>query len=57
MDWEWVGVGMRWKWDGWDGGRVLDEQTGVEEPFGKLFRNLVQWKLPGIYKSDPSEAS
>jgi hypothetical protein len=35
------------------GGRVLELGGGM----GVVCRNLVQWKLPEIYESDPSKVS
>ena len=39
------------------GGRVLEDTTGIREHLGGQARNLVQWKLPEIYKSDASKGA
>jgi hypothetical protein len=37
--------------------RVLGKTTGIKGHCGGQCRNSVQWKFPGIYESDPNDAS
>lgn len=37
------------------GGKVEGETSGIGVHLGGQYGNLAQYKLPGIYESDPSE--
>ena len=53
---DWWQVGMGTEGVKWCKKRVLGEMTGIGEgAFYRIDRNLVQLKLPGIYKGDPIE--